>query len=172
MWIRPWHFSERMRPLLFGGHLNPVTLKPVSRIFCICGVFVSAFSAFSLRGISSNPCFSGVTSRFRKRGRQTGSRQSTPLSTIRTRCGNSVSTPGATRTGKNQQNSLQKGSRYGISVSTPHRRYGHRLWMPFFADAISETPMTGTFHIFRIFPVSGSNRWFRKSTDRLYYDRP
>ena len=23
------------------------------------------------------------------------------------------------------QNSLQKGSRYGISVSTPHRRYGH-----------------------------------------------
>ena len=41
-----------------------------------------------------------------------------PLSTIRTRCGNSVSTPGATRTGKNQQNSLQKGSRYGNSVST------------------------------------------------------
>ena len=44
---------------------------------------------------------------------------------------NSVSTPGATRTGKNQQNSLQKGSRYGISVSTPHRRYGHRLRTPF-----------------------------------------
>ena len=36
----------------------------------------------------------------RKWWRQTGSRQSTPLSTIRTRYGNSVSTPGATRTGK------------------------------------------------------------------------
>ena len=66
-----------------------------------------------------------------KRCRQTGWRQSTPLSTIRTRYGNSVSTPGATRTGKNKQNSLQKGSRYGISVSTPHRRYGHRLRTPF-----------------------------------------
>ena len=60
----------------------------------------------------------------RKWCRQTGSRQSTPLSTIRTRYGNSVSTPDATRTGKTQQISLQKGSRYGISVSTPHRRYG------------------------------------------------
>ena len=50
-----------------------------------------------------------------------------PLSTIRTRYGNSVSTPGATRTGKNQQNSLQKGSRYGISVSTLHRRYGRHF---------------------------------------------
>ena len=35
------------------------------------------------------------------------------------------------RTSKNQQNSLQKGSRSGISVSTPHRRYGHRLRTPF-----------------------------------------
>ena len=46
-----------------GGHLKPVTLKPVSRIFRIFRVFVSAFSAFSafsLRGISSDPCFSGV----------------------------------------------------------------------------------------------------------------
>ena len=60
-----------------------------------------------------------------------GSRQSTPLSTIRTRYGNSVSTPGATRTGKSKQNSEQNGSRYGISVSTPHRRYGHRLRTPF-----------------------------------------
>ena len=54
-----------------------------------------------------------------------------PVLTIRTRYGNSVSTPEATRTGKTQQNSLQKGSRYGISVSTPHRRYGHRLRTPF-----------------------------------------
>ena len=29
------------------------------------------------------------------------------------------------------KNSLQKGSRYGISVSTPHRRYAHRLRTPF-----------------------------------------
>ena len=75
----------------------------------------------------------------RKWWRQTGSRQSTPLSTIRTRYGNSVSTPEATRTCKAQQNHLQKRSRYGISVSTPHRRYGHRLRTPFFADAISKT---------------------------------
>ena len=67
----------------------------------------------------------------RKWWRQTGLRQSTPLSTIRTRYGNSVSTPEATRTCKTQQNSLQKGSRYGISVSNPHRRYGHRLRTPF-----------------------------------------
>ena len=60
----------------------------------------------------------------RKGWRQTGSLQSTPLSTIPTRYGNSVSTPEATRTCKTQQNFLQKGSRYGISVSTPHRRYG------------------------------------------------
>ena len=53
-------------------------------------------------------CFLLPTSRNRKRCRQTGSGQSTPVSTIRTRYGNSVSTPGATRTGKNKQNSLQK----------------------------------------------------------------
>ena len=45
--------------------------------------------------------------------------------------GNSVSTPEAARTGKTQRNSLQMGGRYGISVSTPHRRYGHRLRTPF-----------------------------------------
>ena len=67
----------------------------------------------------------------RKWCRQTGSRQSTPLSTIRTRYGISVSTPEATQTGKTQQNSLPEGGRYRISVSTPHRRYGHRLRTPF-----------------------------------------
>ena len=66
----------------------------------------------------------------RKWCRQKGSRQSTPLSTIRAWYGISVSTPKATRTGKTLQNSLQKGGRYGISVSTPHRRYGHRLRTP------------------------------------------
>ena len=50
---------------------------------------------------------------------------------MRTRYGNSASTPEATRTCKTQQNSLQKRSRYGISVSAPHRRYRHRLRMPF-----------------------------------------
>ena len=77
------------------------------------------------------PVFANLLSGNRKRCRQTGSRQSTPLSTIRTRYGNSASTPGATRTGKNQQNALQKGSRHRISVSIPHRRYGHRLRTPF-----------------------------------------
>ena len=45
-----------------GGHLKPVTLKPVSRIFSIFHVFMSAFSVFSASsasGISSNPCFLG-----------------------------------------------------------------------------------------------------------------
>ena len=48
-----------------GGHLKPITLKPVIRIFCIFRVFVSAlsafsaFSAFSFCGISSDPCFPG-----------------------------------------------------------------------------------------------------------------
>ena len=85
-----------------------------------------------------------VFSRNRKRCRQTGSRQSTPLSTIRTRYGNSASTPGATRTGKNKQNSLQKGSRYGISVSTPHRRYGHRLRTPFLRTPFPRLLCSGT----------------------------
>ena len=51
-----------------GGHLKPVTLKPVIRIFRIFRVFASAFSAFSaflLCGISSDPCFSGVRRTFR-----------------------------------------------------------------------------------------------------------
>ena len=47
---------------------------------------------------------------------------------------------------KTQQNSLQKGSRYGISVSTPHRRYGHRLRTPFlrtpFPRLLFYTPLT------------------------------
>ena len=46
-----------------GGHLKPVTLKPVIRIFRIFRVFVSAFSAFSafsFCGVSSDPCFPGV----------------------------------------------------------------------------------------------------------------
>ena len=48
-----------------GGHLKPITLKPVSRIF---RVFVSAFSVFSaflLCGIFSDPYFSGVSRTFR-----------------------------------------------------------------------------------------------------------
>ena len=81
----------------------------------------------------------GQDSRNRKRCRQAGSRQSTPLSTIRTRYANSASTPGATRTGKNKRNSLQKGSRYWISVSTP-RRYWNAIADAIFADAVSETP--------------------------------
>ena len=71
------------------------------------------------------PRRNSILSRNWKWWRQTGSRQSTPLSTIRTRYGNSVSTPRATQTCKFQQNSLQKGSRCGISAPTPHRRYGH-----------------------------------------------
>ena len=67
----------------------------------------------------------GRASGNRKWWQQTGSRQSTPLWTLRTRYGNSVLTPEATRICKTQQNYLQNGSRYGIPVSTAHRRYGH-----------------------------------------------
>ena len=42
---------------VFGGHLKPVTLKPVIRIFVSA---FSAFSAFSFCGISSGPCFPGL----------------------------------------------------------------------------------------------------------------
>ena len=43
--------------------------------------------------------------------------------------------PGSHTDWQKQAKSLQKGSRYGISVSTPHHRYGHRI-----ADALFETP--------------------------------
>ena len=35
---------------------------------------------------------------------------------------------------------IKEKGRYGISVSTLHRRYGHRLRTPCFADPVSETP--------------------------------
>ena len=56
------------------------------------GITATAFSSFLSKSLASGN---------RKRWRQTGSRQSTPLSTIRTRYGNSVSTPEATRTLQN-----------------------------------------------------------------------
>ena len=58
-----WERKNRKTITHDGGHLKPVTLKPVIRIFRIFRVFVSAFSAFSafsallLFGISSDPCF-------------------------------------------------------------------------------------------------------------------
>ena len=70
--LRPNIGKDRSRnrslPDKSAGHLKPVTLKPVIRIFRIFRVFVSAFSAFSvfsLFGISSDPCFSGVRGTFR-----------------------------------------------------------------------------------------------------------
>ena len=57
-----------------------------------------------------------------------------PLSTLRTRYGNSVSTPEATQNCKTQQNSLRKGSPYRISVSTSSiwtRLRTPFLWTPF-----------------------------------------
>ena len=38
---------------------------------------------------------------------------------------------------------IKKKSPYGISVSTPHRRCGHRFADPIFADPVSETPTKG-----------------------------
>ena len=85
-----------------------------------------------------------LQSRNRKWCRQTGSRQSTPLSTIRTRYGNSASTPGATRTGKNQQNSLQKRKPIRNFSIDPSSSIRTPIAGAIFADAISETPMQQT----------------------------
>ena len=63
----PEPFPEPSR----GGHLKPVILKPVIRIFCIFHVFVSAFSAFSaffrvfLSESSQTLVFSGMRGTFR-----------------------------------------------------------------------------------------------------------
>ena len=72
-------------------------------------------------------------SRNRKRCRQTGSRQSTPLSTIRTRYGNSVSAPEPHGLAKTSRilSKREADTEFEFSVSTPHRRYGHRLRTPF-----------------------------------------
>ena len=78
-----------------------------------------------------------LPSKNQKRGRQTEVRQS-PISTIRTpteiqhrlpEClqnqqPNSASTD-------SQLQWIKEKNRYGISVSTPHRRFGHRLRTPF-----------------------------------------
>ena len=74
----------------------------------------------------------------RKWWRQTGSRQSTPLSTIQTRYGNSVSTPEATRTCKTQQNSLQREADTEFQYR-PHIVDTDTIADAVFADAISET---------------------------------
>ena len=44
--------TPTLSALLSGGHLKSVTLKPVSRIFCIFRVLVSAFYAFLVCGVS------------------------------------------------------------------------------------------------------------------------
>ena len=51
--VNPWEDPEEDLPssspllqILSGGHLKPVTLKPVSRIFRIFRIFVSAFPHF------------------------------------------------------------------------------------------------------------------------------
>ena len=61
-----------------------------------------------------------------------------PLSTIGTRYGNSVSTASMPPKPTSKislkwlaTQRIKEKSRYGISVSTPHRRYGHRLRTPF-----------------------------------------
>ena len=49
---------QHRKSRIAGGHLKPVTLKPVIRIFRIFRVFVSAFSAFS----AFSPCFRSAES--------------------------------------------------------------------------------------------------------------
>ena len=89
-----------------------------------------------------------VTSKNRKWCRQTGSRQSTPLSTIRTRYGNSVSTPEATRTGKSQQNSLQReadtGFQYRPHIVNTDIDCGRHFCGRHFRDSYREVLLFGT----------------------------
>ena len=68
----------------------------------------------------------------------TGSRQSTSLSTIQTRYGNSVSTPEATRTCKNEQSSLRKEAR-AVFQFRPHIVDTEMIAEAVFVDAVSET---------------------------------
>ena len=108
--------------LLNGKRRNGPRTKNSREMFCeMAGSHFSGGPKWPKSGRANSR-----TAKFdQKRWGQTGSRQSTPLSTIRTRYGNSVSTLEATWTCITQQNSLRKGSAYGMSVSTPHRRYGH-----------------------------------------------
>ena len=82
----------------------------------------------------SRPLWSGD----RKWCRQTGSRQSTPLSTIRTPYGNSVSTPEATRTWKPSR-ILSKREADTEFQYRPHIVDTDTIADAVFADAISET---------------------------------
>ena len=120
---------------MIGGalsHLQSLFVQEVAGLEFTVDPRTAAHSFASPREVSSGN---------RKRWQQTVSQQSAPLSTIRTRYGNSASTPQATGTCKTQQNSLRKGSPYGISVSTPHRRYGHDA-DAVLANAVSETSMS------------------------------
>ena len=52
------------------------------------------------------------------------------------------------------------GSRYGISVSTPHRRYRHDCGDAVFADAISETSKYAFAHFWALFLESAETPLF------------
>ena len=91
-----------------------------------------------------------------------------PLSTTGTRYGNSVSTawmpPNQRRNSASTDSPLQRikeKNRYGISVSTPHRRYGHRLQTPFLRDPVSETPIlrTALGRVLRLFDAFIDYTW-------------
>ena len=59
-------FIVLLEPQVWVVGVKPVTTMPVSHIFRICRISLfSAFPAFSLHGISSNPCLSGVRGIFR-----------------------------------------------------------------------------------------------------------
>ena len=118
-------FGNKQKSSLLWGRGNLVGILRDNLGKCNCESKIAARQWGVNLCREASRCLAGPSgSGNRKRWRQTGSRQSTPLSTIQTRYG-SVSTPEATRTSKIQQNSLQKGSRYGTSVSTTYRQYGH-----------------------------------------------
>ena len=60
------HFSDQLpyKKSVSGGHLKPITLKPISRIFRVFASAFSAFFALLLCGVSSNPCFCRVRGAF------------------------------------------------------------------------------------------------------------
>ena len=85
-----------------------------------------------------------LTSRNRKRCQQTGSRQSTPQSTIRARYGNSASTQEPHGLAKPAEFSPKGTPRRNFSID-PTSSIRTPIADATFADAISETPIMGLF---------------------------
>ena len=116
----------------------------------------SHFPGCPLRGFQPSGSYPWATDKNRKRWRQTALRQSTPQSILH---GNSVPTPEATRTCKIQQNSLQKGSRYGISGVGPENQTKERSVHELFTGAFWNKSSMGIVLVFLRKKHQNSQKW-------------